>query len=56
MKQQERENTLAALERCGWKVYGHGGAAAVLGLKPTTLMARMRKMGIRGHRAGNGRP
>lgn len=44
---RERENTLVALERCGWKIYGSGGAAELLGLKPTTLMARMKKMGIR---------
>lgn len=47
MKQHERRNTITALDNCGWKVYGPGGAAQLLGLKPTTLMARMKKMGIR---------
>lgn len=47
MRQRERQNTIAALISCGWKVYGAGGAARVLGLKPTTLIARMKKMGIR---------
>ena len=47
MKQRARENSLAALNRCGWKVYGPGGAAEALGVKPTTLMARIRKLGIR---------
>ena len=36
-----------ALERASWKVYGEEGAAADLGLRPTTLTSRMRKMGIR---------
>lgn len=45
--EREKGNTLAALNRCGWKIYGPGGAARMLGLKPTTLTARVRKMGIR---------
>ena len=36
----------AALESCGWKVSGPGGAAAQLGLKESTLRYRMRKHGI----------
>ncbi|GJL62544.1 MAG: transcriptional regulator [Nitrospirales bacterium] len=39
-----RQNTLAALKQTRWKVYGAGGAAELLGMKPTTLLARMRKM------------
>ena len=42
----ERRNTLAALNRCGWKVNGPGGAARLLGLKPTTLMSRIKKLGL----------
>lgn len=42
-----RENTLFALQKAGWKIYGPNGAAAVLGLKPTTLSARIRKMGLK---------
>ena len=34
-------------QRCRGKVYGPGGAAAVLGLKPTTLYGKMRKHKIR---------
>nr|WP_320010580.1 sigma 54-interacting transcriptional regulator [uncultured Desulfobulbus sp.] len=41
-----RSNTLAALNQCGWKIYGSDGAAALLGLKPTTLAARIKKMGL----------
>ncbi len=35
-----------ALKRCDGKIYGPGGAAAVLGLKPTTLYGKMRKLQI----------
>ena len=43
----QRRNLTAALVRCGWKIYGRSGAAELLGLKPTTLIERMRRMGIR---------
>jgi formate hydrogenlyase transcriptional activator len=39
----ERRAILDALERCNGRIYGPGGAAAVLGLRPTTLYGRMRK-------------
>jgi DNA-binding NtrC family response regulator len=42
----EREHILRTLERTGWKVSGPGGAAEALGLKPTTLEARMKKLGV----------
>jgi transcriptional regulator with GAF, ATPase, and Fis domain len=38
---------LKVLERTGWRIRGTGGAAELLGLKPTTLEARMKKLGIR---------
>ena len=47
MKKRERENILLALQRTGWKIYGPGGAAELLGLKPNTLAARMKVMGVR---------
>jgi len=34
------------LEQKGWRVSGPKGAASLLGLKPTTLEARMKKLGI----------
>jgi formate hydrogenlyase transcriptional activator len=37
---------LHALSRTGWVVGGTGGAAARLGLKRTTLIAKMKKLGI----------
>ena len=42
----ERQHILRVLEQCGWKVSGEGGAAQVLGLKPTTLRSRMKRLGI----------
>jgi transcriptional regulator with GAF, ATPase, and Fis domain len=43
----ERQAILAALDRTNWRISGAGGAAETLGLKPTTLHARMKKLGIR---------
>jgi formate hydrogenlyase transcriptional activator len=39
----ERRAILDALERCKGRIYGPSGAAAALGLKPTTLYGKMRK-------------
>lgn len=36
-----------ALEASGGKIYGPNGAAAALGLKPTTLQSKLKKLGIR---------
>ena len=41
-----REQILEALEETGWRVSGPRGAAQRLGLKPTTLEARMKRLGI----------
>jgi len=37
---------LQALQKAGWVIGGSGGAAARLGLKRTTLIAKMKKLGI----------
>jgi DNA-binding NtrC family response regulator len=42
----ERRAILRALDLTGWRISGRGGAAEVLGLKPTTLHAKMKKLGI----------
>jgi formate hydrogenlyase transcriptional activator len=42
----ERQHILAVLEETGWRVSGERGAAGILGLKRTTLEARMKKLGI----------
>jgi len=46
MAEVERHTVLQTLERCGGKIYGPGGAAEALGLKPSTLYGKMRKHGI----------
>ena len=43
MSEIERRGILEALERCGGKIYGRGGAAEALGLKPSTFYGKMRK-------------
>jgi formate hydrogenlyase transcriptional activator len=42
----EREHILKALDATGWVVGGAGGAAERLGLKRTTLVSTMRRLGI----------
>ena len=42
----ERQHILAALQQTGWRVRGREGAAALLGLKPTTLESRLKKLGL----------
>ena len=42
----ELEHIRATLERTEWRVRGRGGAAELLGLKPTTLESRMAKLGL----------
>ena len=45
-KLRERANIEAALAACSGKVYGPGGAAELLGMRPTTLAARIRALGL----------
>lgn len=47
---RERANLAAALEACGGRVSGPGGAAALLGLPPTTLASRMKRLGLSARR------
>ena len=47
MQRRERENLLTVLEKTGWKIKGADGAAELLGVKPTTLISRVKKMGLR---------
>jgi formate hydrogenlyase transcriptional activator len=42
----ERDHILQVLEETRWLVAGPAGAAAKLGMKRTTLQAKMRKLGI----------
>jgi len=41
-----RTQILAVLEQTGWRIRGPAGAATLLGLKPTTLESRIKKLGL----------
>jgi transcriptional regulator with GAF, ATPase, and Fis domain len=47
LQDMERMHMVAVLEKTGWRIAGQGGAAEVLGLKRTTLQAKMKKLGIK---------
>ena len=47
MRAFQKANTVRALEQAGWKVSGKGGAAELLGVRPTTLADRIRTFKIR---------
>ncbi len=46
LEELERINLRRALEAARWKVAGAGGAAELLGMKPSTLASRMKALGI----------
>ena len=46
LENTERAHILKVLNRTNWRIRGTGGAAETLGLKPTTLEARMKKLGL----------
>lgn len=48
MRDVQRENMRRALDQTDWRVDGPGGAAEILGLRPTTLRSRMKALGLRG--------
>jgi transcriptional regulator with GAF, ATPase, and Fis domain len=50
MRQYEHNNLAIALEKSDWKIKGSGGAAELLGLKPATLVSRIKKLGLRRQR------
>jgi len=43
---KEKQNLIAALRYADWRVWGPDGAAALLGIKPSTLSYRMSAFGI----------
>lgn len=45
-KEMERDHIFHVLNKCGGKVAGPGGAAEILDLAPTTLITKMKKLGI----------
>jgi transcriptional regulator with GAF, ATPase, and Fis domain len=47
LQENEREHIIKALEKTDWRISGENGAAKILGIKRTTLEARMKKLSIR---------
>jgi transcriptional regulator with GAF, ATPase, and Fis domain len=47
LEDHERAHIVQILEQAGWRIRGADGAAERLGLKPTTLESRMKRLGIR---------
>ncbi len=46
LRTREREHILRVCQNTAWKIKGPDGAAAILGLNPGTLYARMKKLGL----------
>jgi DNA-binding NtrC family response regulator len=47
IERRDRENLYIVLNKTGWKIKGADGAAELLGVKPTTLISRIKKMGLK---------
>ena len=47
VRRRERENLLIVLQKTDLRIKGVDGAAELLGIKPTTLMSRIEKLGLR---------
>ncbi len=54
LRRREADNLRRALARTRGKVYGPDGAAELLGLRPTTLVSRLKKLSIDRRSAGRG--
>jgi DNA-binding NtrC family response regulator len=52
LKRLERESIVSALEQTNGKVSGPGGAAELLGLRPTTLASRIIALGLKQAKVG----
>lgn len=46
IEENERDHIISVLKRCKGKVAGHGGAAEILGIPPSTLSSKLKRMGI----------
>jgi formate hydrogenlyase transcriptional activator len=46
LEEAERVIILQAVEQCNWRIRGSNGAATLLGIKPTTLESRIKKLGL----------
>jgi DNA-binding NtrC family response regulator len=47
LRRRERENLFIVLQKTGWRIKGVAGAAELLGVRPTTLISRIEKLGLR---------
>ncbi|MCU4322420.1 MULTISPECIES: sigma 54-interacting transcriptional regulator [Acinetobacter] len=47
LKQIEIKNLQRAVQHCEGKIFGEDGAAKLLGINPTTLISKLKKLGIR---------
>jgi len=46
LRDLEKSNMQEALRQMNWRIYGPRGAAKLLGINPTTLISRLKKLGI----------
>ena len=46
MRRYERDNLRTVLEKTDWKIKGADGAAELMGVKPTTLLSRIKSLGL----------
>src|SRR6201997_3775584 len=46
IRRRECENIFLVLQKTGWKIKGADGAARLLGMKPTTLISRIKRLGL----------
>lgn len=47
MERRNRDNLWVVLQKTNWKIKGANGAAELLGVKPTTLISRIKKLGLK---------
>jgi transcriptional regulator with GAF, ATPase, and Fis domain len=47
LDEAEQAHIVRTLEQTGWRIEGPGGAAELLGLRPSTLRSRIKKHGLR---------
>lgn len=50
LAEAEQQHIMGILKTTGWRIKGPRGAAAVLGIKPSNLYAKMKRLGIPTHR------
>jgi len=47
LEEAERKHILGVLVKTAWRIAGTGGAAEILGMKRTTLLSKIKKLGIK---------